>query len=62
MKISTYTFIIGNDKYIYEADSAGDAMTKCNRQVVDKLNLHPMAWMDTSTPNTWRLASGNFYD
>ena len=30
MKISTYTFIIGNDKYIYEADSAGDAMQKCN--------------------------------
>ena len=61
MIIKTYKFIIGNDQYIYEANSAGEAMTRCNREVVDKLDLHPMAWMDRE-PNTWVLQQGNFFD
>ena len=61
MIIKTYTFFIGNDKYVFEADSAGSAMERCNRQVVDKLDLHPMAWIDRGI-NTWVLQSGNFFD
>lgn len=62
-----YTFIIDEKKYEIEANDYGKAMVKMNREVVDKQNLHPMAWFDNdddkSIPkNTWVLVRGNFYD
>ena len=62
-----YTFIIDDKKYEVEANDYGKAMVKMNREVVDKQNLHPMAWFgnddDKSIPiNTWKLVRGNFYD
>jgi hypothetical protein len=60
--MTEYKFYVGSDVYKFEARNVGDAMTMCNRQVIDKLNLHPMAWMDTSKPTEFRMASGNFFD
>lgn len=56
-------FLIGQDVYAFEAENVGAAMQMCNRQVVDALDLHPMAWMDVPrNPNQFRLVQGNFYD
>ena len=51
----TYTFIVGSDAYKFKADSPGEAMTMCNRQIVDHLDVHFMAWMDTAKPRVFRL-------
>ncbi len=60
--MNTYTFLVGSDTYKFQAASPGEAMTMCNRQVIDRLDLHPMAWMDTAKPTVFRMASGNFFD
>ena len=58
----TCKFIVENQTFEFDGETIGDAMTKCNRQVIDKLDLHPMAWMDTGNPYVFRMTSGNFYD
>jgi hypothetical protein len=60
--MTEYKFLVGSDTYTFMAKSDGEAMTLCNRQVIDKLDLHPMAWMDTQSPTVFRMASGNFFD
>lgn len=58
-----FEFLIEQDVYAFEADNVGAAMEMCNRQVVDRLDLHPMIWMDVpNNPNQFRLALGNFFD
>ena len=60
--MKVYKFLVGADTYKFKANTDGEAMTMCNRQVIDKLNLHPMAWMDTQDPTVFRMAKGNFFD
>ena len=60
--MTVYKFLVGSCTYEFKAKDAGEAMTQCNRQVIDKLDLHPMAWMDTKDPTVFRMTSGNFFD
>lgn len=60
--MTVYKFLVGSWTYEFKAESAGAAMTRCNREVIDKLDLHPMVWMDTEKSNVFRMASGNFFD
>ena len=60
--MTVYKFLVGSSTYEFKAASAGAAMTLCNRKVIDKLDLHPMAWMDTKDPTVFRMTSGNFFD
>ena len=56
-----YEFIVGEQMFQFEAASAGAAMEMCNRQVIDRLDLHPMAWADRGN-NSFIMQSGNFFD
>ena len=60
--MTEYKFLVGSDTYTFTAESRWDAMTRCNREVIDKLDLHPMAWMDTSSSTVFRMTGGNFFD
>jgi hypothetical protein len=53
---------VGNDTHTVEAKNAFVAMEWVNRNVIDQLDMHPMAWMDTAKPNTFIAQSGNFFD
>ena len=62
-----FVFLILDKKFVVEASDFGKAMEQMNREVVDKMNLHPMAWFgnddDKSIPvNTFKLVRGTFYD
>jgi hypothetical protein len=57
----TYKFYVGKDVYEFTAESKLSAMEMCNRQVIDKLDLHPMAWFDAGQ-NAFSCQSGNFFD
>ena len=61
LNMITYKFYVGKDVYEFEAESALNAMEQCNRQVIDKLDLHPMAWFDAGQ-NAFSCQSGNFFD
>jgi hypothetical protein len=56
-----YTFKVGGETYKFSGATALDAMEKCNRQVMDKLNIGPFAWYDI-TPNSFYCGLGNNYD
>jgi hypothetical protein len=60
--MSNYVFLVGENKYEVEAESAGHAMQWMNRNVMDQLNAHPFAWFDSNQPNKFYAASGNFFD
>lgn len=60
--MNTYQFLVGNDTHTVEAKNAFVAMEWVNRNVIDQLDMHPMAWMDTAKPNTFIAQSGNFFD
>ena len=57
----TVKFYVKKDIYEFTAESIGKAMEMCNRQVIDKLDLHPMAWADAGK-NAYSYQSGNFFD
>lgn len=57
----TVKFYVKSETYEFTAESIGKAMEMCNRQVIDKLGLHPIAWADAG-PNAYRCAQGNFFD
>ena len=57
----TYKFYVDKDVYKFTAESVGKAMEMCNRQVIDKLDLHPMAWADAGQ-NAFICQPGNFFD
>ena len=62
-----YYFWIDDEVFTVAADDKGKAMEKINRDVVDKRNLHPMAWFghddDKKIPEkTYVLQRGNFFD
>ena len=61
--MTEFTFIVGYDKYKFSAETAAKAMELCNRQVIDKQNLHPMSWFHhgEASENTFLCCSGNFY-
>lgn len=59
--MTTYKFYVGEDVYEFEAETASNAMVQCNRKVIDKLDLHPMAWADAGQ-NAYSYQSGNFFD
>ena len=40
LNMITYKFYIGKDVYEFAAESKLNAMEMCNRQVIDKLDLH----------------------
>ena len=62
MKRQTYYFIVGKEQHKVIAESRGSAMEWMNRQVMDKLNMGPWAWMDGTKPNTYYAAGGNYWD
>jgi hypothetical protein len=57
----TVKFHVKKETYEFTAESIGKAMEMCNRQVIDKLQLHPMAWADAGS-NTFVYQAGNFFD
>ena len=57
----TVKFYVKKETYEFTAESIGKAMEMCNRQVIDKLQLHPMAWIDVG-PNAFICQPGNFFD
>ncbi len=57
-----YNFKVGKKDYEVKAESAGHAMEWMNRNVMDQLDAHPFAWFDSSKPNSYYAASGNFFD
>ncbi len=59
--MSTYKFYVKSETYEFTAESVGAAMEMCNRQVIDKLDLHPMAWADAGR-NAYTCVGGNFFD
>ena len=61
LNMITYKFYVGKDVYEFTAESKLSAMEMCNRQVIDKLDLHPMAWFDAGQ-NAFSYQSGNFFD
>jgi hypothetical protein len=56
-----FVFIVGAERFVFNAPNAGAAMEMCNRQVIDRLNLHPMAWVDRGR-NEFIMQQGNFFD
>lgn len=56
-----YKFYVKSETYEFAAETPFVAMEMCNRQVIDKLDLHPMAWAD-SGPNAYTCVGGNFFD
>lgn len=62
MKRQTYYFKVGHEEHKVIAESRGQAMQWMNRQVIDKLGLHPMTWMDDkSRPNSYFMYQGDFF-
>ena len=61
LNMITYKFYVGKDVYEFTAETKLGAMEMCNRQVIDKLDLHPMAWFDAGQ-NAFSYQSGNFFD
>jgi hypothetical protein len=57
-----YTFKVGKNTYKFSGKTAGEAMTKCNRQIMDKLNVGPFSWYDSVTPNSFYCGLGNNFD
>jgi hypothetical protein len=62
MKKLTYYFKVGEKEYKVKAESASHAMQWMNRQVMDKLNQGPWAWMDGVKTNSYYAAGGNYWD
>jgi hypothetical protein len=62
MKRQTYYFTVGTETHKVIAESRGHAMQWMNRQVMDKLNMGPWAWMDSVQPNSYYAAGGNYWD
>jgi len=60
-KLITVKFYIKKDVYEFTAETPFKAMEMCNRQVIDKLNLHPMIWAKAG-PNAYTYQFGNFFD
>ena len=58
----TVKFYVRKEIFEFTAESVGKAMEMCNRQVIDKLQLHPMVWADTRRPNEFVCHPGNFFD
>jgi len=58
----TVKFYVNKEIYKFTAESIGKAMEMCNRQVIDKLDLHPMAWTDAPEQNAFICQPGNFFD
>ena len=57
----TVKFYVKKETYEFTAESVGKAMELCNRQVIDKLDLHPMCWADAGE-NAFTCRPGNFFD
>ena len=62
MKRQTYYFTVGKQVHKVIAESRGHAMQWMNRQVMDKLNQGPWAWMDGVKTNSYYAVGGNFWD
>lgn len=57
----TVKFYVKKDIYEFTAETPLKAMEMCNRQVIDKLCLHPMAWANAGK-NAYSYQPGNFFD
>ena len=57
----TVKFYVKKDIYEFTANTPFEAMEMCNRQVIDKLQLHPMTWADAGK-NEFVCQSGSFFD
>jgi hypothetical protein len=62
MKRQTYYFKVGQDTHKVIAESQGHAMQWMNRQVMDRLNIGPYAWMDDVLPRSYYCSAGNYWD
>jgi len=59
--MTEFTFVVGNEKFKFAAETAFKAIELCNRQVIDKKDLHPMVW-DPAGKNTFQCCPGNYFD
>jgi hypothetical protein len=57
----TVKFYVKSETYQFTAESVWKAMEMCNRQVIDKLDLHPMSWAEAGR-NAYTCVGGNFFD
>ena len=57
----TVKFYVKKEVYEFTAETPFAAMEMCNRQVIDKLNLHPMVWADAGK-NAYSCQPGSFFD
>lgn len=61
--MKTYEFHVLTTVYKVEAPDAGSAMEWMNRNVIDQLNMHPMAWMDMpNQTDAWYCQPGDFFN
>ena len=60
MKRQTYYFRVGQEVHKVIAESRGQAMTWMNRQVMDRLNKGPWAWMDDGAKKNCYYATGGY--
>jgi len=61
--MKVYHFHVLNTIYDVMAPDAGSAMQYMNRNVIDGLNLHPMAWMDMpNLPDSYYCQPGDFFN
>ena len=57
-----FHFYIRDTIYDIQASDAGKAMEYANRNIVDQLGLHPMAWEDMpGLANSYYLKTGDFF-
>ena len=57
-----YHFYVKDTIYDVEAKDAGSAMQFVNRNIIDKLDLHPMAWENMpKMENSFFMKSGDFF-
>lgn len=55
-----FTFVLGQNTFSVTAISLADAMGLANAHF--RAHLDQGAWMDTSTPDSYRWTCGNFFD
>jgi len=62
--MQSFTFKVANDTHTIKANDWKDAMTQCNRQILDKMQpqLGSGAWMDYDNNTRFVWQGGNFFD
>ena len=59
--MTEFTFVVGDEKFKFVAETAFKAMELCNRQVIDQKDLHPMMW-EPAGKDKFQCCLGNYFD